>query len=163
MNGVKIGTFGMGMGVDRLGHWLWSLKQGACWGSSRLCGRVLCDYADVSDDLEGVLISVRATVEVSFHLPKLPGLMHLVAEAGSLWLMDSRGDGGESLESIIEDQIDTDSLRLIVLPELIAAGEACLLDAGWALLDKRYSISAVSYIFDDRGLLVTLGVEMEAE
>ena len=167
MNGAHNGNLATSAtsGTDSLGHWLWRLKQGGCWGLTRLCGGVACDYEDISGVPDGLLVSVRATVEVSFHLPRLPRRMHFVAEAGSLWLTDSRGDRGdtENLESIIEDQFDADSLRLIVLPELIAAGESCLLDANWAMLDKRYSISAVSYIFDDRGLYVTLSVEMEAE
>lgn len=151
--------------ADPLESWLWRVEQAIGQAPARIVGRIVTDRDGPGGSAPtgpGRLVGVRATAEAGCHLPALPRGLTCRARGDSLWIEGPGPGQAEPLEALVEEILDPEVLRLIVLPELVAMDPAFLDERAWLDLDKRYALGPIDCHIDGRGLHVRLRAEMEA-
>ncbi|MFP4355467.1 MAG: hypothetical protein ACLFUJ_10145 [Phycisphaerae bacterium] len=158
------GTYQVGVGSDPMEGWLWRIEQEALSASVQLqlpLG-VDRDRDEVSESPQGRLVGIEATAAAELILPPLPAGLCYRARNSSLWIDGPSGLQSETLEAVLEETLDEQILRLMVMPELVAMDPEFLEEPAWLAMEKRYRLGPIRYRLDARGVRVQLQVEMEA-
>jgi hypothetical protein len=154
--------------TDPLEAWMWRLEQSIATAPTRLEGPIRTDYDEMEvaqgRSLRVVrrLVGLRARVAMSLALPPLPRGMHLEAGRGEFQVVGPGQGQQEPLVHLLEEALDAATVRLIVLPELIASDQALLESDDWASLGKEWSVREIRCRIEALGVVARVELELEA-
>lgn len=155
--------------TDPMEAWMWRLEDALMRAPTQLKGpiRTDTDPVEVADRTgrrraRRKLIYVAACVRMTLHLPPLPRGVRAEAD-GDRWVAVGPGPRQrEPLADLLADALDPATIRLIVLPELLATGERFLDSDDWFHLPKDWSLGAIDLAVDGQGIVARIDLHLEA-